>query len=546
LEVVVYDLDAEEVAMTATTTLLSGLSDVHGSCFEPLHNRLLFIEGGSANLATRPFIGRGGGKLSYLELIPDFTIVSSGGGEIDGTWGFDFDTGVMCGDTAAADIFWAQDTAVFRRLIPRNGATIVNLGSVPFATISPEVLAGLAFATTAITGNDDATNELITGDVFAVHTSAGHFAKVQVTAYGYFMQIQWVTYRKSLRPNVSTSIISSSSGEIEGTCYFDFDTGSKCGAAEADVWWAQDTSVVRRMVPCNNAGIVNLGAVPFSSVLPETLAGLAYSTMPLNGNDDATNELVTGDVFAVRTNAGHFAKVLVTAYGYYMKVQWVTYHILSGYGALGTGYDEPHDVKLCTDGTHAYITEGQDGSGGLLKIGLRAKYRPQASVVCSGLKSPQQMVLDEAHNAAYVVECAPSGRLLKIDTRNGSQTELRSGLSYAMGLLLSSDKRTAYISERTPNARAGRIIACDLRNGQSQALPTNLHKPGYLAWADPAETAIYTTEGDAAGSVVEVKIASGTKTTKVTGLPARPSSVAALDSDSMLVCCTHAIDKVDV
>src|SRR5579859_3482899 len=51
-----------------------------------------------------------------------------------------------------------------------------------------------------------------------------------------------------------------------------------------------------------------------------------------------------------------------------------------------------------------------------------------------------------------------------------------------MGLLLSSDNRTACISERTPNARAGRIIACDLRNGQSQALPANLHEPAYLAW----------------------------------------------------------------
>lgn len=532
--------------MTATTTLLSGLNDVHGSCFEPMKNRLLFVEGGSARPTTKPFIGRAGGKLSYLELIPDFTVISSGTGEIDGTWSFDFDAGSMCGDTAAADVWWAQDTAVLRRMVPRNGATIANLGQVPFASVSPETLAGLTYSTMPINGNDDATNQLSTGDVFAVHTSAGHFAKVHVTGYGYYMRIEWVTYRKSLRPNASTSIISSGSGEIEGTCYFDLDAGSKCGEAEADVWWAQDTSVQRRMVPRNGAGIVNLGRVSFSSVLPETLASLTFSSKPLNGNDDATNELVTGDVFAVRTNAGNFAKVLVTAYGYYMKVQWVTYHILSGYGALGTGYDQPHDVKLCADGSHAYITQGQDGSGDLLKVGLRARLRPRPTVVCSGLTSPQQMVLDEPDNAAYVVECAPSGRLMKIDIRNGTQTELRSGLSYAMGLLLSSDKRTAYISERTPHARSGRIVACDLRSGQAQALPVSLHKPGYLAWADPAEKAIYTTEGDAGGSVVEVEIASGTKTTKATGLPAQPSSVTALDSDSLLVCCTHAIDKVDV
>ena len=34
---------------------------------------------------------------------------------------------------------------------------------------------------------------------------------------------------------------------------------------------------------------------------------------------------MTGDVFAVRTAEGNYAKVLVVAYGYNMEIQWVTY-----------------------------------------------------------------------------------------------------------------------------------------------------------------------------------------------------------------------------
>ncbi len=79
-------------------------------------------------------------------------------------------------------------------MVPENGATIVNLGVVNFNSITKAQLQSYSYSTTPIDGNNDATNQLVNGDVFAVHTSDGHYAKVKIVTYGYNLQIQWVTY----------------------------------------------------------------------------------------------------------------------------------------------------------------------------------------------------------------------------------------------------------------------------------------------------------------------------------------------------------------
>jgi hypothetical protein len=73
--------------------------------------------------------------------------------------------------------------------------------------------------------------------------------------------------------------------------------------------------VLRRMDAISPAQIVNLGVVDFNSITADTLANLAYSTTPIDGNNDPANQLVTGDVFAVRTNQGNYAKVKDLSYG---------------------------------------------------------------------------------------------------------------------------------------------------------------------------------------------------------------------------------------
>ena len=120
-------------------------------------------------------------------------------------------------------------------------------------------------------------------------------------------------------------IISSGTGAIQGTWLFDFDAGVQTTSSSGDVWWDQQTNVIRSMDPKNGATIVNLGVVNFNNITKSQLQGYSYSTTPIDGNNDSTNQLVNGDVFAVHTNNGHYAKVLVLSYGYNIQIQWVTY-----------------------------------------------------------------------------------------------------------------------------------------------------------------------------------------------------------------------------
>jgi len=124
----------------------------------------------------------------------------------------------------------------------------------------------------------------------------------------------------------AAQMVSSGSGVIHGTWLFDFDQGRQVGAGVlADVWWDQQTAVVRQMVPQTNARIVNLGAVDFDSLSAAQLQNLSYAATPIDGNNDASNQLVNGDVFAVFTNGRNYAKVQVLTYGYDLAIRWVTF-----------------------------------------------------------------------------------------------------------------------------------------------------------------------------------------------------------------------------
>ena len=208
----------------------------------------------------------------------------------------------------------------------------------------------------------------------------------------------------------AATIVSSGTTILKGTWTFDLENGFQGDLdADSDLWWEQETDIARKMVPWKDARIVNLGVVDFNSVTAASLQQLPYSTAPIDGSNNASNKLVSGDVFAVRTNLGNLAKVKVVTYGYDMKIQWVTYKLDPAYAVLGTGYTQPEDVKVSTNGTHAYVTER---SGALLRVALNNANRAAATVVSSGMAAPHQIVLDEAQNAAYVADFigVPKGR----------------------------------------------------------------------------------------------------------------------------------------
>ncbi|MGH9126890.1 MAG: hypothetical protein ACRDZ8_19495, partial [Acidimicrobiales bacterium] len=355
-----------------------------------------------------------------------------------------------------------------------------------------------------------------------------------------FVEFSGKLSRLNLFP--ATSVVASGTTILKGTWTFDLDTGTEGGvSAQADIWWEQETAFARRMTPQNGAGIFNLGIVDFDTLSPAALQNLPYASAPIPANNDASNKLVTGDVFAVRTNAGNLAKVKVVSYGYDITIQWATYHVEPMYEVLGTGYLEPEDVKASADGTHAYVTER---AGNLLRVELANANRAAATVVSSGMTAPQQLFLDEAAGFAYTVEYAPSGRLWRISLANGAKTAVLSGLINAVGVTLSTDRQYAFISEQTTGADGGRVSRYQLPGGQRLSLAVHLVAPFFLTWADPAETVLYCPQRDPSNTLAAVPTDGSGFHVIVTGLDARPSSVAVIGPGNLLVCCNAAIEEV--
>ena len=358
----------------------------------------------------------------------------------------------------------------------------------------------------------------------------------------YFVEYGGKVSRLDLLGGRSRSV-SSGTVTIKGTFLFDFDGGHHSPTrAITDVWWRQQTTVKRRMEPQNGAELALIGPASFSSVTPQMLKSLTYSSSPIQADDNASNQLPNGAMFAVRTSAGNYAKVQVVQYGYNIKVKWVTYAISSGYRVLGTGYDRPEDIALTGDG-YAYVTER---GGKLLKVKLTSAARTNAAVVTSGMRAPHQISLDMASGQAYVVEFSNSGRLFRINLSNGKKTVLATGLKRAIGLLMSADKRFAYVSLQAPSGH--RVERIDLAAANREVIASGLSNPFFMTWADPTEGGIVLAERDPANRLAHIDLtkASPTLTRIATGLPARPSSVALVTSTRALVCSDSVISDVDL
>lgn len=339
------------------------------------------------------------------------------------------------------------------------------------------------------------------------------------------------------------TIVNSGRTTLRGTWTFDFDTGRQGdGFTVSDVWWEQQTDIVRQMTPTGSAKLFNLGVVDFDAISATDLKTLAYQNTPIPGNNDTTNQLVTGDVFAVATNAGNYTKVKVLRYDYNLEIQWVTYRFGPVYQVLGTGYNQPEDVCLSADERTAYITER---TGNLLRVSLRRGDRTNAVVISSGMVAPHQIFLDEPRNHAYVVEFAPSGRLLRIDLLTGLQTVIATDLQGAIGLLISQDLQFAYVSEQARTG--GRVTRIDLNTKQRQVIVSGRTAPFFMTWVDANETAIYLVERDPANRIVRLDLTTSpvAVSTVVAGLPARPSSMDVVVPGRFLVCCNDVITEVD-
>ena len=212
------------------------------------------------------------------------------------------------------------------------------------------------------------------------------------------------------------------------------------------------------------------------------------------------------------------------------------------YSVLGTGYTNPEDVKLSTDGVHAYVTER---SGDLVKVALTSANRSAATVVATGMTAPQQLALDEAHGYAYVVEYAAAGHLYKIALAGGAKTVVAT-LNFPVGVALSADLQYAYVTEQTAGPDSGRLSRVRLSDGTRQTMVTHLTAPFFLTWADAAKTTLLVAERDPANRITAVNAASFAHDVIVSGTAGRPSCVAMQNPGRILICCNDVVQSFDL
>src|SRR5262249_38818265 len=185
--------------------------------------------GDAARIATRATAGAGPRAVA-----PDPPVISSGSGQLRGTWLFDLDSGA---ESTSGDIWWEQMTDTARQIAPQGGAQIANIGVTDFDGVTFSQLQSLAYGGAPLDGSirriirpgrraplplrridwgsgDDGggngggggdVGEIVieqpigqvrNGAVFAVITRQGNYAKVQVQQYGYDLTIRWATYQR--------------------------------------------------------------------------------------------------------------------------------------------------------------------------------------------------------------------------------------------------------------------------------------------------------------------------------------------------------------
>jgi hypothetical protein len=208
------------------------------------------------------------------------------------------------------------------------------------------------------------------------------------------------------------------------------------------------------------------------------------------------------------------------------------------YSVLGTGYRQPEDVVVTADGTVAYVTER---IGTLLRVDLTGNAnRANATVVASGMTAPQQIVLDEEGAKAYVVEyvrLGSSGRLLSIDLDGptpGNQTVLATGFDQAVGLIITQDFSTAYVSEQ---GSGGRLLKVNMADGRSTVVAENIPAIFFLRWANAAQDAILTVQRDPINWLIRIHLNKPSEPERMMDyLPFRPSSVVLISDNRYVVC----------
>ena len=183
-------------------------------------------------------------------------------------------------------------------------------------------------------------------------------------------------------------------------------------------------------------------------------------------------------------------------------------------------------------------TRDAPGSGGLWRIAIPPDpiTTPAAkTLVTFNLGAPHQLVLDVVGNKAYTVGF-DDGRLREIDLTTGAKLAIVTNLVHPVGLAITSDWSTAYVTEQDTTTRLTRIDLSTKTN--LGAVVTGLTAPFFLDWTDLTEGALYVVERDPANRISRVDLNTSTVNDAVTTLPFRPSSVKVTQNFAALYTAT--------
>jgi len=121
--------------------------------------------------------------------------------------------------------------------------------------------------------------------------------------------------------SAQAATVSEGAAIIPGTFIFDLDTGASPTDfptfTGGDIWWEMMTPTSRAMQPWTSAsslayvGTVGVAGLSFNALTATDLAAMTYSSNGIPGGD-GVNMLTPNSVFAVKTDQGNYAKVLVT------------------------------------------------------------------------------------------------------------------------------------------------------------------------------------------------------------------------------------------
>ena len=186
----------------------------------------------------------------------------------------------------------------------------------------------------------------------------------------------------------------------------------------------------------------------------------------------------------------------------------------------------PEDVALDMNNRQAYVTTRDDpGSGGLWRIDIPPEpisMPGSKTLITFNLGAPQQLVLDLPNNKAYTVGY-DDGRLREINLTTGAKLPIVTGLGHPVGLAVTGDRSTAYVTEQDAPPRVARIDL--ITHTYAGTVVDGLTAPFFLDWADLSENSLYVVERDPANRISRVDLTTNTVNDAVMPLPFRPSSV---------------------